>query len=91
MGRIGIKSSWSILNPIFSVSYSDKENDVITLSSQVELDDFYNQIKGYDLSAGYKFNLVIFTPIREYTDEGDYADSSPDFEEQGARNICPTQ
>ena len=31
------------------LTYSDKENDVITLSSQVELDDFYNQIKDYDL------------------------------------------
>ncbi|RIA93798.1 hypothetical protein C1645_761549 [Glomus cerebriforme] len=101
------KPSWSELElkvrEIFSIpssvspglTYKDEDDDSITISSQIELEDFYKQVKCHDSSDNnitYKFNLVIFTPIRDYADdEHDGDNNSPaDYEEHEVR-ICPTQ
>ena len=71
------------------LTYLDNDDDVITLSSQAELEDYYKQIKQVEDSSNtiYKFNLVIFTPIRDHSND----DNGSDYEEKGVNNSCPTQ
>ncbi|GBB98077.1 hypothetical protein RclHR1_03130018 [Rhizophagus clarus] len=74
------------------LTYMDEGDDNITISSQIELEDYYKQIKCHELSdinqVIYRFILVIFTPIRDYDDENDI-DNNPDYEEHEEHNETP--
>ena len=96
------KPTWSVLESkvreIYSIpssvspglTYSDVEGDMITISSQTELDDYYKQASCHD-NATYKFSLVIFTSIRDYDDGNE--NNGYGEHERDARDVraCPTQ
>lgn len=79
------------------LTYIDEGDDNITISSQIELEDYYKQVKCHDYSdinVIYRFHLVIFTPIRDYADdENDVGNNPPGYEEHEEHNVrvCPTQ
>ncbi|CAI2186222.1 19524_t:CDS:1, partial [Funneliformis geosporum] len=89
--ELKVREAFSIPSSVSpGLNYTDEEGDSITISSQSELEDYYKLFKDRNLSESYKFELVIFTPIRDYVDDT-HVYSSPDYEEeQEVRGICPT-
>ncbi|CAB4410220.1 unnamed protein product [Rhizophagus irregularis] len=79
------------------LTYIDEGDDNITISSQIELEDYYKQVKCHEYSDNniiYRFSLVIFTPLRDYADDdNDNGNNPPGYEEHEEHNVrvCPTQ
>jgi len=91
--ELKVREAFSIPSSVSpGLTFTDEEGDVITLSSQNELEDYYKQCKGHDSSEiCYKLGLVIFTSMRDYAEDDQNHSPPPNHEEQEVRNVCPTQ